>query len=178
MPYRFFCVFLSIQTDSFCFKKSFLIWAQYEQIYSAYSANTHSKILCLKIYSIPHITYRFTCREPAISHDSHHVSLVQCLLPATRVTGSNPLGGTYVKPGFSCQRCLATHPTNSHCSQYTNRFTAHILSIHTDSFCIFCRCAQIISNIRCGIISFTAFKGTLLTKPVCKCSTGPKTHKE
>ncbi len=45
------------------------------------------------------------CGEPAISHDSHHVSLVQwttCLLPATRVTGSNPLGGTYVKQGFSC----------------------------------------------------------------------------
>ncbi len=36
------------------------------------------------------------CGEPAISHDSHHVSLVQwntCLLPATRDTGSNPLGG-------------------------------------------------------------------------------------
>jgi hypothetical protein len=35
------------------------------------------------------------CGEPAISHDSHHVSLVQWtnLLPATRVTGSNPLGG-------------------------------------------------------------------------------------
>jgi hypothetical protein len=45
------------------------------------------------------------CGEPAISHDFHHVSLVQwttCLLPATRVTGSNPLGGTNVKPGFSC----------------------------------------------------------------------------
>jgi hypothetical protein len=37
-----------------------------------------------------------TCGEPAISHDSHHISLVQwttCLLPATRDTGSNPLGG-------------------------------------------------------------------------------------
>ncbi len=36
------------------------------------------------------------CGEPAISHDSHHVSLVQwttCLLPATRDSGSNPLGG-------------------------------------------------------------------------------------
>jgi hypothetical protein len=36
------------------------------------------------------------CGEPAISHDSHHVSLVQWttyLLPATRDTGSNPLGG-------------------------------------------------------------------------------------
>ncbi len=45
------------------------------------------------------------CGEPAISHDSHHVSLVQgttCLLPATRDTGSNPQGGTYLKPGFSC----------------------------------------------------------------------------
>jgi hypothetical protein len=36
------------------------------------------------------------CGEPAISHDSHHVSLVQwttCLLPVTRDSGSNPLGG-------------------------------------------------------------------------------------
>ncbi len=36
------------------------------------------------------------CGEPAIFHDSHHVSLVlwtTCLLPATRDTGSNPLGG-------------------------------------------------------------------------------------
>jgi hypothetical protein len=43
--------------------------------------------------------------SPAISHDSYHVSLVRwttCLLPATRVTGSNPLGATCVKPGFSC----------------------------------------------------------------------------
>ncbi len=38
----------------------------------------------------------YCCGEPAISHDSHHVSLVQwttCLLPSTRDTGSNPLGG-------------------------------------------------------------------------------------
>ncbi len=33
---------------------------------------------------------------------SHWSSGLTCLLPATRVTGSNPLGGTYVKPGFSC----------------------------------------------------------------------------
>ncbi len=32
----------------------------------------------------------------------HWSSGLTCLLPATRVTGSNPLGGTYVKPGFSC----------------------------------------------------------------------------
>jgi hypothetical protein len=51
------------------------------------------------------------CGEPAISLHSHHVSLVQWatrLLPVTRDPGSNPLGGTYVKPGFSCQCCLAT----------------------------------------------------------------------
>ncbi len=45
------------------------------------------------------------CGKPAISLHSHHVSLVQwttCLLPVTRDPGSNPLGGTYVKPGFSC----------------------------------------------------------------------------
>ncbi len=45
------------------------------------------------------------CGEPAISLHSHHVSLVQwttCLLPVTRDSGSNPLGATYVKPGFSC----------------------------------------------------------------------------
>ncbi len=33
---------------------------------------------------------------------SHSSSGLTCLLPATRVTGSNPQGGTYVKPGFSC----------------------------------------------------------------------------
>jgi hypothetical protein len=33
---------------------------------------------------------------------SHWSSGLTCLPPATRVTGSNPLGGTYVKPGFSC----------------------------------------------------------------------------
>jgi hypothetical protein len=45
------------------------------------------------------------CGEPAISLHSHHVSLVQWtthLLLVTRDPGSNPLGGTYVKPGFSC----------------------------------------------------------------------------
>ncbi len=39
---------------------------------------------------------------------SHWSSGLTCLLPTTRVTGSNPLGGTNVKPGFSWQRCLAT----------------------------------------------------------------------
>jgi hypothetical protein len=33
---------------------------------------------------------------------SHWSSGLTCLLPATRVTGSKTLGGTYVKPGFSC----------------------------------------------------------------------------
>jgi hypothetical protein len=52
------------------------------------------------------------CGEPAISLHSDHVSLAQwtiCLLPVTRDPGSNPQGGTYVKPGFSCWRCLATN---------------------------------------------------------------------
>ncbi len=47
----------------------------------------------------------WSCEEPAISCHSHHVSLVQWtnpLLPITRDLGSNPWGGTYVKPGFSC----------------------------------------------------------------------------
>jgi hypothetical protein len=42
--------------------------------------------------------------EPAISLHSHHVSLVQWtthLLPVTRDPGSNPQGGTDVKPGLS-----------------------------------------------------------------------------
>jgi hypothetical protein len=39
---------------------------------------------------------------------SHWSSGLTCLLSTTRVTGSNPLGGTYVQPGFSCYRCLAT----------------------------------------------------------------------
>ncbi len=47
-----------------------------------------------------------SCREPAISHDSHHVSLVQWTnLFASRHKGprfKSP-GGTYVKPGFSLQ---------------------------------------------------------------------------
>ncbi len=43
------------------------------------------------------VIYRIlkACEEPAISHDSHHVSLVQWtnpLLPITRDLGSNPLG--------------------------------------------------------------------------------------
>ncbi len=45
------------------------------------------------------------CGEPAISLHAHHVSLVQWtthLLPVKREPGSNPLGGIYVKPGFSC----------------------------------------------------------------------------
>ncbi len=45
-----------------------------------------------------------SCGEPAISLHSHHVSLVQRttrLLPITRDLGSNPHGGTYVKPGFT-----------------------------------------------------------------------------
>jgi hypothetical protein len=45
------------------------------------------------------------CGEPAISLNTHHVSLVKWttrLLPVTRDPGSNPRGGTYVKPGFSC----------------------------------------------------------------------------
>ncbi len=33
---------------------------------------------------------------------SHWSSGLTCLLPITRVTGSNPLGDIYVKPGFSC----------------------------------------------------------------------------
>jgi hypothetical protein len=45
------------------------------------------------------------CGEPAISHDSHHVSLVQWTnLFASRHKGhrfKSP-GGTYVKPGLSC----------------------------------------------------------------------------
>jgi hypothetical protein len=46
------------------------------------------------------------CVESLQSHMiltmSHWSSGLTCLLPATRDTGSNPLGGTYVKPGFSC----------------------------------------------------------------------------
>jgi hypothetical protein len=46
-----------------------------------------------------------SCGEPAISHDSHHVSLVQWTnLFASCHKGhrfKSP-GGTYVKPGFSC----------------------------------------------------------------------------
>jgi hypothetical protein len=43
------------------------------------------------------------CADPAISLHYHLVSLVQWttrLLPVTRDLVSNPLGGTYVNPGF------------------------------------------------------------------------------
>jgi hypothetical protein len=58
--------------------------------------------------------------EPAISHDSHHVSLVQwttCLLPATRDSGSDPLGGLMRNQDFpvsvvSLQDCI--FKSNSH----------------------------------------------------------------
>jgi hypothetical protein len=49
-------------------------------------------------------------------------------------------------------------------SQYTNRFIPCILSIHTDSFCVFGECVQIISNIHDGIIFFTASKGHYVKK--------------
>ncbi len=50
-------------------------------------------------------SYVVFCAEPAISHDSNHVSLVQWTnLFASCHKGhrfKSP-GGTYVKPGFSC----------------------------------------------------------------------------
>jgi hypothetical protein len=51
------------------------------------------------------------CGEPTISLHSHHVSLFQWathLLSVMRDPGSIPRGDTYVEPGFSCYRCLAT----------------------------------------------------------------------
>ncbi len=47
-----------------------------------------------------------TLQSHMILSMSHWSSGLTCLLLVTRVTGSNPLGGTCVKPGFSCQRCL------------------------------------------------------------------------
>ncbi len=49
-------------------------------------------------------------------------------------------------------------------SQYTNRLIQCILSIPTESFRVFRECAQIILNIRNGIIFYTAFKWILLQK--------------
>ncbi len=53
-----------------------------------------------------HLLKRKTPVESLQSHMiltmSHWSSGLTCLLPATRVTGSNPLGGTYVEPGYSC----------------------------------------------------------------------------
>ncbi len=75
------------------------------------SANTLAKkdFLIHKPYTVSRkdifIIYVCMCWETAISLHSHHVSLVQWithLLPVTRDPDSNPLGGTYVKPGFSC----------------------------------------------------------------------------
>jgi hypothetical protein len=54
-------------------------------------------------------TSRLLGRSPVESLQSHMIltmsqwsSGLTYLLPATRVTGSNPLGDIYVKPGFSC----------------------------------------------------------------------------
>jgi hypothetical protein len=52
------------------------------------------------------------CGEPAISHNSHHVSLVQWTnLFASHHKGHRFIspGGTYVEPGFSWWRFLATN---------------------------------------------------------------------
>lgn len=52
-------------------------------------------------------------------------------------------------------------------SKYMNRLIPRILNTHTDSFRVFGICAQIILNIRNGIIFFSVFKGTLHQKTVC-----------
>jgi hypothetical protein len=64
-------------------------------------------------------------------------------------------------------------------SPYTYRFILLILSIQTDSFCIFSAYVQISSSylanlpntkIRKGIIFLTAFKGTLLQNSIYVCN--------
>ncbi len=68
---------------------------------------------------------------------SHWSSGLTCLLPVTRVTGSNPLGGTYVNPGFSCQHCLATlmsiAPTNVffNCFHKGQGISSRIIAVNT-----------------------------------------------
>jgi hypothetical protein len=79
-------------------------WVQCAYIVLMYNVNklTHSLEMNPQFFCSTPLA---VCGEPAISHDSNHVSLVQwttCLLPFTRDSGSNPLGATYVKPGFSC----------------------------------------------------------------------------
>jgi hypothetical protein len=75
------------------------------------------------------------CGEPAISLHSHHVSLVQWttrLLPITRDLGSNSLGSTYVKPGFSCKRCLASIPAFSAETRQPKNY--HVTSAFADHY--------------------------------------------
>jgi hypothetical protein len=85
---------------------------------------------------------------------------------------------------FSCEDL-----PHSAYSPNTHRFIPHILITQTDSFRVFSvyvqnsfgvfgKCAQIISNSRKGVIFNTGLKRTLLQKTACMRTTAPKTHKE
>jgi hypothetical protein len=75
-----------------------------EQFLSMYSAKTAKEIPEIFLQQLA-ASFKGTV-ESLQSHMiftmSHWSSGLTCLLLATRVTGSNPRGGTYVKPGFSC----------------------------------------------------------------------------
>jgi hypothetical protein len=53
------------------------------------------------------------CGEPAISLHLHSLTgpVGQPFASRHEGPGFNPEGGTYMNPGFSCQRCLATVET-------------------------------------------------------------------
>jgi hypothetical protein len=92
--------------------------------HTAFLSRFHAR--CRSPFSLHNWRSRLLGGSPVESLQSHMIltmshwsSGLTCLLPATRITGSNPLGGTYVKPGFSCKRCLATLVTPQ--TQYPSR---------------------------------------------------------
>ncbi len=77
----------------------------YEKLYEGIKGLILDKIACYPNITSGSSEKSIICGEPAISLCSHLVSLVQWttrLFPVTRDLGSNPLGGTSVKLGFSC----------------------------------------------------------------------------
>jgi hypothetical protein len=68
--------------------------------YCVYARGSTVHVHTYKVHSNPNRTAVESLQSHMILTMSHWSSGLTCLLPATRVTGSNPLGGTYVKLGF------------------------------------------------------------------------------
>jgi hypothetical protein len=124
-------------------------------------------------------TYRFGCGEPAISLDSHHVSLVQWttrLLPVTRDPGSKPIGGLMWNRDSPVSVVLLhwwprrdwsilwprlrwasswtiTRPSCRQCDNPTWSHTAHLSQFHTrcrSSFRLHNRRSRLLGGEPCG----------------------------